>query len=490
MLTIALALVAILLFASFFIDRTVPAGGRFRHVLRNLASDLGEITLATSPDELKAQMSAIVAEVKAISEKAEAENRDFTAEERALVKDKIGDATKAKARRDEMLGDQGLKDAIDAIGRGLVDSTGAHPLSAAGRGKSLGERVIEDAEFGGWLKGAQARNLGEKSRIGESPAAVFRGLKDVIAGGDVTSAGALVPPNFIGLQDGLGQFQRPLQLRNVVSNGTVTGDSVSYARVVGFTNNAAPVPEARGTSAGDASGDVSGEKPESEMELEVILESVKTIAHWLPATKRALSDAAQIRTLIDTFLTYGLEEELEDQMVNGPGTGENFEGILNVDGVQELGSASPALTGSLEGATGSLAAIIALRVAKRLVRVNGRASANAYLLNPADNERIDLARDDNGQFYFGGPGGNGVSTAWALPRIETEALPEGTGLCADFRQAMLWDREQAAISVSDSHSNFFVRNLIAILAELRAAFGVIRPPAFVAIDLDAIFAIA
>jgi hypothetical protein len=55
---------------------------------------------------------------------------------------------------------------------------------------------------------------------------------------------------------------------------------------------------------------------------------------------------------------------------------------------------------------------------------------------------------------------------------------------------MLWDREQAAISVSDSHADFFVRNLIAILAELRAAFGVIRPPAFVAIDLDAIFAIA
>lgn len=488
MLSLILALVAILFLARFFIDRTVPAGGRLRHVLHNLAADAGELTLATSPDDLKAQMSAIVAEVKAISEKAEAENRDFTTEERALVKAKIDDATKAKARREEMLGDQGLKDAIDAIGRGLIDSPGAHAL--ADNGKSLGHRVITDESFGTWLKSAQARNLGEKSRIGESPAAVFRGLKDITAGGDVTSAGALIAPDFRGLLDGLGQFQRPLTIRNVVSSGTATTDMVSYARVTGFTNNAAPVPEARGTSAGDASADVPGTKPESDLELEVVNEPVKTIAHWLPATKRALSDAAQIRTLIDTFLMYGLEEELEDQMVNGNGSGENFEGILAVDGVQTLDETSPALTGSIEDATGSLAAIVALRVAKRLVRVNGRATANAYVLNPADNERIDLARDGNGQFYFGGPGGNGVSTAWGLPRIESEAVAEGTALCADFRQAMLWDREQAAISVSDSHADFFVRNLIAILAELRAAFGVIRPPAFVQIDLDAIFDIS
>ena len=36
---------------------------------------------------------------------------------------------------------------------------------------------------------------------------------------------------------------------------------------------------------------------------------------------------------------------------------------------------------------------------------------------------------------------------------------------------------------TDSHSDFFVKNLIAILAEMRAAFGVIRPAAFVTIDL-------
>ena len=58
----------------------------------------------------------------------------------------------------------------------------------------------------------------------------------------------------------------------------------------------------------------------------VVSTTVKTIAHWLPITKRAASDAGQIRTLIDNFLRYGLNEELEDQMLTGSGSGENFTG--------------------------------------------------------------------------------------------------------------------------------------------------------------------
>jgi hypothetical protein len=50
---------------------------------------------------------------------------------------------------------------------------------------------------------------------------------------------------------------------------------------------------------------------------------------------------------------------------------------------------------------------------------------------------------------------------------------------------VLWDREQASITISDSHANFFIRNMVAILAEMRAAFGVIQPNAFVEIDLTA-----
>ncbi|MEE3918198.1 hypothetical protein V2I01_04875 [Micromonospora sp. BRA006-A] len=43
--------------------------------------------------------------------------------------------------------------------------------------------------------------------------------------------------------------------------------------------------------------------------------------------------------------------------------------------------------------------------------------------------------------------------------------------------------EQANISITDSHADFFIRNLVAILGEQRDAFGVLQPNAFVEIDM-------
>jgi HK97 family phage major capsid protein len=106
-------------------------------------------------------------------------------------------------------------------------------------------------------------------------------------------------------------------------------------------------------------------------------------------------------------------------------------------------------------------------------------------LNPTDWETIDLQQDLAGRYYWGGPQAQGPRTLWGVPVVQNFFLPQGTGYLANWRKMVLWDREQANISVSDSHADFFIRNLIAILAELRAAMGVIRPSAFVEVDLSA-----
>ena len=56
----------------------------------------------------------------------------------------------------------------------------------------------------------------------------------------------------------------------------------------------------------------------------------------------------------------------------------------------------------------------------------------------------------------------------------------------DFRKLVLFDREQASIQVSDSHLDFFIRNMVAILAEMRAALVCLQPSALVEVDLSAI----
>lgn len=427
---------------------------------------------------LLAEKEKHVKAAQAVAAKAETEGREFTPEERTQVKASIDAAKGVHDQLAELDGDTALVAQLNALGTitgDLATGGGVRP----GKGKSLGERFTSAPEFTEWLKSqAPGGQISERSRLGNSPPVAFEGIKDmlgafrtkaeIIAGLDQTSAGALVFPEWLGLQD-LGPFQRPLVIRDLITTGTTGTDTVEYARVTGFTNNAAPVPEAAGTAAGDGVGDVSGVKPVTGFELEKVTATVKTIAHWLPATKRSLSDAAQVRTLIDNFLMYGLEEELEDQIISGDDTGENFEGILNVPGHQ----VQPFTTDLL----------VTARKAKTKARVIGRVRPSAYVFNPYDNERIDLLKDGVQRFYGNGPFGVGPDQLWGLPRIESEALPEGTGMLADWRMAVLWDREQAGIQVSDSHADFFIRNLVAILAEMRAAFGVIRPKAFVEIDL-------
>jgi HK97 family phage major capsid protein len=201
-----------------------------------------------------------------------------------------------------------------------------------------------------------------------------------------------------------------------------------------------------------------------------ITETVKTIAHWIPITKRALADAAQMRALIDDFLLYGLEEELEDQMVSGDGTGENMTGIANVSGTQTQAWDTNLFTTTRR----------AISKAQNAGRPNG------FLLNPADIERLDLEVDGNGQFFFGGPAaGGGVPTLWRIPVVQSLAVPAGVGFVADWRAAVLYDREQANITTSDSHGEMFIRNMVAVLAESRHAFTVVKPSAFVEIDLTA-----
>ena len=122
-----------------------------------------------------------------------------------------------------------------------------------------------------------------------------------------------------------------------------------------------------------------------------------------------------------------------------------------------------------------------VRKARTKARTVGRVVPNAVALNPIDVETVDLAREngDTGKFISGGPFSMGPRTLWGMPILETEAIDAGSSLVGDFSKAVLWDREQTAVSFTDSHADFFVRNLVAVLAEERVAFGVTRPTAFV-----------
>jgi HK97 family phage major capsid protein len=331
--------------------------------------------------------------------------------------------------------------------------------------RGAGDMVLADPAFKKWLEEHQMGGGFTSAKFGSSPRVVLPGgLKTLITGTSDSQAGALVQPQFYGFPV-QGAYQRPLVVRDLLTTGSTTSDLVEFVLEGTPTNNAAPVAEATVTSGS------SGATPESGISLDPEQAGVKTISHWIPATRRALADAPQLRMYIETFLRYGVDERLEDEIITGDGTGEHFRGVLNTPGTLSQAWTTDILTTT--------------RKARTKVRVTGRAKPTAYVMHPNDWETIDLLQDNEGRYYYGGPSVLGSPRLWGLPVVESEAMPEGEGVVADWRRGVLLDREQVQILVSDSHSDFFTRNMIAILAELRAVFFIVRPAAFVEIDLTA-----
>jgi HK97 family phage major capsid protein len=422
---------------------------------------------------LKEKMNGLLQQARDLAAKAEAEERDFSAEERQMVANLLEEAGKIKGQLREAEEDAAMRKQIDSLSaefeqRGGEDTPAAG--KAADRG-TLGERFVESPVFKGWLaQVAPAGRIPDGVRGLVSPPVEFKSLlqrKALVTGESDTSAGAFVQTDYTGIYEPLGRY--PLNILSLLNRRQTMSDLVEFVRQTTQVQQAAPVPEANVTDYSGGTGEVSGTKPEGSLAFEKVQEAVKTIAVWIPATKRALSDASQIRGIIDQELQDDLAEELEDQIINGNGAGENYTGILNTAGILTQAFATDLLT--------------TIRRARTALAVTGRSFPTALVLHPNDMETIDLLTDDMGRYYYGGPAEGGVARVWRVPVVESQSITEGTGLMGDFRKAVLWDREAASIQVSDSHSDFFIRNMVAILAEMRAAFGVIRPSAFCEIDL-------
>lgn len=433
-------------------------------------------------DKLKRLQEAAAAAAKRareIAEKADSENRSMTDDESAdyrkamaEAKDRL-DALKS-AKADVAILNE-ARALAEEIGEPAVEDLDAQKSARSdyrAKARSLGLQVVGSAEFKAAMDpfNRSGRGVPEKARFQTDPIAV----KALFTGGDGTSAGVFVTPEDTGILEALGR--RPLTIRDVISVRRTGSDTVEYVRQASHTNAAAPVPEATssaaidGTTVTDAIG---GVKPEGSWTFTRHTATVKTIAEWVPATKRALADAGQLEGLINDELRADIAEEEEDQILLGDGTGENLPGILTTPGIQAQAFDTDIFR--------------TIRRALTKARVVGRVLPNAVALNPVDVETIDLARENGatGAYLGAGPFALGPRTVWGLPVIESEAIPAGRGLVGDFTKAVLWDREQTTVTITDSHADFFIRNLVAILAEERIAFGVTRPAAFVDTDVAA-----
>jgi len=431
--------------------------------------------MSTKLKSLQESAHTFAARARAIAEKADGEGRELTADELADYK---ADMLKGRELL-EQIKTARADEAILADAKALADEIGGTAAAdldgqkgAAGSlalVKNLGLEIVNSAEFKAAMAPYKGGRVPERSSFSTDPIAV----KSLFTGNSDTSAGVFVTPEQTGILELLGR--RPLTIRDLISKRTTASDTVEYVVQTAHTNNAAPVAEATSSAAPTAPGTAGalvlpaggGYKPEGSWAFDRKTATVKTIAEWVPATKRALADAGQLQGLINDELRKDIAETEEVQILTGDGNGENLPGILTTSGVQ-----SQAFTSDL---------FTTARKAITKARVVGRVIPNAFAFNPVDVETIDLARENGatGAFLGAGPFSMGPRTLWGVPIVETEGVAAGQGLLGDFSKAVLWDRQQTTVTMTDSHADFFIRNMVAVLAEERVAFGVTRPTAFV-----------
>jgi len=259
----------------------------------------------------------------------------------------------------------------------------------------------------------------------------------------------------------------PLTVLDLITMATTDSTSVKWVRENVFTNAAAEVAESA------QSAEVT--KPESALTLEPVTFDVTTIAHWMPASKQSLRDVAGVKSLIDAKLEWGLRRRLAKQVINGDGIGANLLGVVNTPGIGHVDRSGSDATSLIEDIYDGVVTI-------------GDAygeTPNVCFVSRADYKVLRFARDDSGYaagtggFIFGTPRGGinpiEVENCLILPNFD---LPAETAIMGIWREFAVWMHEGITIGMSDSHADYYVKNLVAILAEFSAAAGAMETVAF------------
>jgi HK97 family phage major capsid protein len=310
------------------------------------------------------------------------------------------------------------------------------------RVKTIGEIFAESQQFKDF-----AKRVGNSGR-GSCEPVQFKN----ITSGDQSGGAGIWSDRLQGVvEDPL----RPLTIRGLFDTGTTESNLIEWVQEEVYTSNAAIVSEG-------------AQKPESEIRYERIDVPVRTIAHWIHATRQVLADFKQLQTLINGRLTWGLKIAEEDQLLLGDGTGSNILGVIpqatNYD--TSLDQANDTFIDTIRHA------ILQVRLAFY--------PASGIVLTPTDWHTIELMKDSQGRYLIANATGRLPPMLWGLPVVESDAMPDDQFLVGAFRMgATVFDREQASVAISTEDQDNFIKNMVTILCEERLALAVTRPAAFV-----------
>jgi len=255
---------------------------------------------------------------------------------------------------------------------------------------------------------------------------------------------------------------------------STTQNAYVYLEETTFTNNAGEIAE---------SGDISSAN-ESALAFTERTESIRKIATFLPVTDELLADVSGIQGYVNSRLTTMMRLRMDNQLLNGNGTAPNLTGVLNKSGINTFDYALPY--------AGELGRLGQVYQAITEIRKDAFVEPDAIVLHPEDWYQIVTAVSDvttsgskNPLVVAAGNFGSDVAARlWGLKVVPSTAIAAGTALVGKFGggdAAQIVMRQGVDLAVSDSHSDFFAKNQLAIRLTMRMGFVIYRPTAFCSI---------
>ena len=246
-------------------------------------------------------------------------------------------------------------------------------------------------------------------------------------------------------------------------------NAFSYLEETTFTNNAAEAAE--GSAVGEAA-----------LAFTEKTEAIRKMGVFIPVTDELLADEAGIQGYLNSRLQTMINLRLDSQLLNGDGTAPNIEGLLDA-GKSSVGSSD------FNSYNGNLGRIGKIYDAITDIRVNAFTEPDAIIMHPSDWNQIVTSVNDvttsgslNPLFVVaGGFGADAAPTIWGLKVVPTTAIANNTMIVGKFgggEAANVVMRQGIELAVTDSHSDFFIKNQLAIRATMRVGFPVYRQAAF------------
>jgi HK97 family phage major capsid protein len=265
---------------------------------------------------------------------------------------------------------------------------------------------------------------------------------------------------------------KPLTVESYLPSGQLSSPVLWYIVETIRTNNAAVVAEG-------------GLKPQGTFDFDRVQEVVSKVAETFKLADEVLTDVSQLRGYVNQRLENDLGQVVQDQLLNGNGSGGNLTGLNNRSGLQ-----TTVVAGSLGADSTAWATAILSQITN--IRTIGFTEPTGIFINPLDWAILQNQTDANGQYYNGGPYGRtygvqapNVTPFWGIPLISTLSQPQGTALVGNFNDAMVWNYQGLTMDMTNSDADDFVHDIVTMRAERRLGLSLTRPKSLGRVSLTA-----